>query len=193
MEAGIAQGIASPLTIANAPQLTQALNEVTNDVVDTYVGSAIMGGSPDIEMAMAQAIGATIGKSVGDQVAAAHQRATEVNSSESKHVGATKALSNMGPTADSSYYQASTAAQGVGANASATPMSDMDWLTGGGLDADDFAMSVLGNSNIPVTSVNQQTVRPAARATPAASGGFATPTNILRMKHLLTGIDKCIA
>ena len=189
VEAGIAYEIASPLTIANALQLTRALNEVTNDVVDTFVGSAIMGGSPDIEMAMAQAIGATIGNSVGDQVAAAHKRATEVNSSESTHVGATKALNNMGPLADSSYYQASTAAQGVGANASATSMSDMDWLVGGGLDADDFAMSVLGNSNIPVTSVNQQAVRPAAQATPAASGGFATPTNIMRMKQLLTGAD----
>ncbi len=172
VEAGIAQGISSSLTITNAPQLTRALNEVTDDMVATLVGSAIMGGSPDIEIAMAQAIGATIGNSIGDQVRAAHDRASEVNSSQATHIGAARVFNNMGPMADSAYYHASAASQGIGANASASPLSDMNDLLFGGLDAQDFALSVLSNSNIPVTSVKQQAVRPIART----AAIFASPS-----------------
>ena len=166
VEAGIAQGVGAKLDIANAPQLTRALNEVTDDVINAFVGSAIMGGSVDIETAMAQAIGATIGNSIGDQIKAAHQTSTEVNSSKATHVGATKAMTNMGPTADSLYYTTSAAAKGVGYNANSVPASDMNELLFDGFDPDahDYSTSVTSNSNKPVTSVNQQNVRPSTRA-----------------------------
>lgn len=171
VEAGIAYQISTKLSIANSVQLTRVLNEVTDDVIDAFVGSAIMGGSAHIETAMAQAIGATIGNSIGDHVKTAHSTATEVNSSAATQVGATKALTNLGPMPDSSYYTATAAATGVGANASAAPASDLNDLLFGGLDTDahDFAISVMSNSHKPVTSVNQNSVRPFVRTAANAS------------------------
>ncbi len=131
IEAGIAYGVGLEINIANAPQLTHALNEVTNDVIDAFVGSAIMGGSADIEMVMAQVIGATVGNSIGDQIKAAHQTSTEVNSSEASHVGA---------------------------NASAIPASDARKHAANARDFDadnhDYSLSVTSNSNKPVLFFN---------------------------------------
>ena len=98
----------------------------------------------------------------------------ETTSTTPKNAPSPTALTNVGPTPDPTYYRSTAASKGVSTNASLVPASDlaMTKLIFGGLNADpyDFAMSVMSNSNIPVTSVNQQSVRPASKTT--ASGDY---------------------
>ena len=180
IEAGIAYNVGSQLDNNQAPLLSGMQAEITTDFINAFVGSAIMGGPPNLEGAMTQAIGASIGNSIASTLPSHDEPTSNTPTS------APPALANVGPTPNPAYYRAAAAAKGVSTNATLVPASDlaMTKLIFGGLNADahDFAMSVMSNSNIPVTSVNQQSVRPAA-----TSGG--TPINIFRMKQLLTGAD----